>query len=66
MNELRKNYKSFEDGLKDYVASFMEAEKDFGNQAQPSEEEMERLRAEFKVLWEKENCTMEEAEFRYY
>ena len=66
MNELRKKYKDFEEGFKDYVASFMAAEKDFGNCAPPNEEETARLREKFKVLWEAENCTMEEAKFRYY
>jgi hypothetical protein len=65
MNELRRNYKSFEAGLKDYVASFMAAEKDFGNHCSPTEKEMERLRGEFRNLWEAEDSTMEEAEFRY-
>ena len=66
MNELRKNYKTFEDGLKDYIASFMAAEKDFGCCAQPNEEEKERLTQQFKNLWEAEDCSMEEATFRHY
>ena len=66
MNELRKHYKTFEEGLQDYTASFMEAEKDFGCYAPPNEEEKKRLTEQFKALWEAENCTMEEAEFRYY
>jgi hypothetical protein len=66
MNELRKNYKTFEEGLKDYVASFMEAEKDFGNRSQPNEQEMKQLTEQFKALWEAESCTIEEAKFKYY
>ena len=30
MNEIRQNYKTFEDGFKNYIASFMDAEHDFG------------------------------------
>lgn len=66
MNELRNKYKTFEDGFKDYVASFMEAEADFGSHLPPNEKETERLKDQFKALWEAENCTMEEATFRYY
>ena len=66
MNELRKNYKSFEEGLKEYIASFMEAEIDFGGYAPPNEEEKKRLTEQFKSLWEAENCKMEDAVFRYY
>ena len=66
MNELRKVYKTFEDGFKDYIGSFMEAEADFGCHLPPNEKETERLRERFKVLWEAENCTLEEMQFRYY
>ena len=66
MNELRKNYKSFEEGLKDYIASFMAAERDFGCYAPPNEEEKKWLTERFKSLWEAEDCKMEDAVFRYY
>ena len=65
MNELRKNYKTFEDAFNDYLASWMEAEKDFGNHLPPNEQEKERLREQFKPLWEAENCKMEEMNFHY-
>lgn len=66
MNEVRQNYKTFEDAFKDYVASFMEAEADFGSHLPPTEKELERLKEQFKPIWEAENSTMEEMEFRYY
>ena len=66
MNEVRNKYKSFEEGFNDYIASFMEAESDFGCYAPPNEEEKKRLRERFQVLWDSENCKLEEAEFRYY
>ena len=66
MNELRKNYKTFEEGLVDYIGSFMEAERDFGCYAPPNEEEKKRLTERFKTLWDAENCKMEDAVFRYY
>ena len=66
MNEIRKNYKTFEDGLKDYIGSFMQAERDFGCCAPPNEQEKKRLTDQFKALWEKEDCKLEDMEFRYY
>lgn len=66
MNELRKKYKTFEEGFDDYVGSFMEAEADFGSYLPPNEEEKNRMREQFKCLWDAENCSLEEATFRYY
>ena len=66
MNELRKNYKTFEEGLKDYVANWKAREKDFGNYSEPNEKELKQLTDRFKVLWESENCKMEEMEFKDY
>ena len=66
MNELRKNYKTFEDALNDYIASFMEAERDFGCYAPPTEKERERLAEQLKSLWNAETCSLDAMEFRYY
>ena len=66
MNEIRNKYKTFEDAFKDYVASFMEAEADFGSHLPPNEKELERLKAQFQPIWEAENSKLEEMEFRYY
>lgn len=66
MNEIRKEYKTFEEGLDAYIGSFMDAERDFGCYLPPNEEEKKRLAERFKVLWEAEDCTLEEMVFRYY
>ena len=66
MNELRNNYKTFEDGFKDYLASWVERERDFGYCAQPTEKDKEWLKDRFKLLWEAENCEMKEAKFLDY
>ena len=66
MNEIRKKYKTFDDAFKDYVASFMEAEADFGSHLPPNEKELERLKDQFKPIWEAEDCKLEEMNFRYY
>ena len=66
MNEIREHYKNFEDAFSEYLGSWMEAEKDFGCYLPPNEEELTRLRDRFKSLWEAENCSLEEIEFRYY
>ena len=66
MNKLRENYKTFEEGFKDYLASWIAREKDFGYCATPSEEDKERLKERFKTLWEAEDCPMKEAIFQDY
>ncbi len=66
MNEIRKNYKTFEEGFKDYIANFMAAERDFGCYATPNAEEKKRLEKRFKALWDAEECKMEDMEIRYY
>lgn len=65
MNEIRQKYKTFEDAFKDYVESWMSAEKDFGNHLPPNKEETERLKSFFKPIWEAEDSKLEEMEFRY-
>ena len=66
MNALKKKYKTFEEGFNDYLASFMEAEADFGCHLPPNETEKARMKEQFKNLWNAENCSLEEATFRYY
>ena len=66
MNEIRQKYKTFDDAFKDYLASWMAAEKDFGSHLPPNKEEVERLKSSFKQLWEAEDCKLEAMEFRYY
>ena len=68
MNEIRQNYKTFEEGFKYYIACFMDMERDFGCYAPPNEKEKVWLEKRFKLLWEAENATIEDMEldFRYY
>ena len=66
MNAIKQKYKTFENAFKDYVASFMEAEADFGNRSQPNEKELARLKEQFKPIWEAEDSKLEQMTFRYY
>lgn len=58
MNELRKNFKSFEEGLKHYLYMMQCQEKDCGNCAPPTEEELKNLKERFKKFWEMEDFEM--------
>lgn len=55
MNELRSTYKTFEEGLEDYLAQKRSQERDCGNCQPPSEEEIQRLTSRFKRWWEMED-----------
>lgn len=66
INELRKKFDTFEDGLGWYIGTFMSAERDFGCYMPPNKEEEERFRTQFRDMWNNPNSTLENSEFRYY
>jgi hypothetical protein len=66
INELRKEFDTFEDGLGWYIGTFMSAERDFGCYMPPNEKEKERLGKQFLNAWNNPNSTLENSEFHYF
>ena len=58
MNELRKKYKSYSEGLADFLAIQQAQERDCGNYEPMSQEEKERLTEMFKDWWDLEEFQM--------
>ena len=58
MNELRTKYKSFSEGLEDFLAIQQAQERDCGNYEPMSQQEKERLTKTFKSWWEMDSFAL--------